>query len=408
MYICKNQNMTNFTSIPAELLHLTAFYLGHRDIVQLFFTNKRIRTVFSSQKFLENYGLQYLSCDKTRLPANVLKELYDIEMSINSILYFEKIGKKGYDKYLTKIIDNLTDADKECVLENASSSGYLDIIQLVDDAKGIHRRAFKYAARNDHKNVMKYFYQNDKNKVIGYTYIIQSLIVKNEINTCKNILQLVGSENIEITCEIVTKIAQRGIFDSIIFLLHSNIGVCCMGMKEALLKGAAISNRMVLVRYLVDKGANVHTEDDVALVVASDVGNINMIKYLIDKGAVVSADDYRCLRFAVRNGQSDAVKYLIEIGADIHVKSEYCLRMAATKGLSELVRFLLEKGANVSAKNNQALNNAVQSNHFETVKILVDAGACITKDIIEKASDDNIVDYLKDKVSKNSNLCISN
>ncbi len=238
--------MTTFTSIPIELLHLTAFYLEYRDCAKLKLTCRRLNSVLS-EKFGESYGLQYLTTDKTRLPKNVLKEFHDLEIFGASRLYCEHIGKRGYDKYLTKIMDQLTANDIEYVLEDASSAGHLDIVQLVRSAKDGYQKAFKLAAGNGHVNVMKYLHENNTNNNINYGNTFAYFIGKNQIDICKNILNVIGSMTINMICQKVTNIAQKGLINTIEFILNNNIETCCMGMRDALLRGAAVSDRMDLV-----------------------------------------------------------------------------------------------------------------------------------------------------------------
>jgi ankyrin repeat protein len=65
-----------------------------------------------------------------------------------------------------------------------------------------------------------------------------------------------------------------------------------------------------VVKYLVEKGANIHTEYDRALISASGNGHVEVVKYLVEKGADPKNDE--ALARADENGHLKVVKYLTE------------------------------------------------------------------------------------------------
>ena len=52
---------------------------------------------------------------------------------------------------------------------------------------------------------------------------------------------------------------------------------------------------------------------------------------------------------ASKNGSLMVVKFLVESGANVHACDDYALRLASEKGHLEVVKFLVESGANVHA-----------------------------------------------------------
>lgn len=98
-----------------------------------------------------------------------------------------------------------------------------------------------------------------------------------------------------------------------------------------------------MVKRLIQIGA---TSYDIALKEASLFGHLEIVKYLIEKGANIQANNNLALRMAVMNKHLDIVKYLIENGADIHINNEYILRKATELNHLEMIKYLIENGAN--------------------------------------------------------------
>ena len=73
-----------------------------------------------------------------------------------------------------------------------------------------------------------------------------------------------------------------------------------------------------LVKDALDAGANVHTEDDDALRLASHNGHVKVVKVLLDAGANVHADDDAALRWASYR-HLEVVKTLLDAGAIFNI-----------------------------------------------------------------------------------------
>jgi len=73
---------------------------------------------------------------------------------------------------------------------------------------------------------------------------------------------------------------------------------------------------------------------------------------------------------ASENGHLEVVKLLVEKGADIHADNDYSLKWASGNGHLEVVKLLVEKGANIHANNDCAFQLASIYGHLEVVKFL--------------------------------------
>jgi ankyrin repeat protein len=117
--------------------------------------------------------------------------------------------------------------------------------------------------------------------------------------------------------------------------------------KYTVLHEATYSEKLDIVQYLVEKGANVDAKrDDGWTVLHSAVayGTLDIIKYLVEQGADVDAKDndgYTVLHAAAASGKLDIVKYLVdEQNAD--VDAVFNGRKPSELGHSEDVRDYLQ------------------------------------------------------------------
>jgi ankyrin repeat protein len=85
---------------------------------------------------------------------------------------------------------------------------------------------------------------------------------------------------------------------------------------------------------------------------ASQNGSLELVKYSLEKGANIHIEF--ALSYASQNGHLEVVKYLVEQGANIHAKDDLALREASLNGHLEIVKYLVEKEANIHAENDAA------------------------------------------------------
>jgi ankyrin repeat protein len=146
-----------------------------------------------------------------------------------------------------------------------------------------------------------------------------------------------------------------------------------------------------VVKFLVDKGADVNAEDSNKVVPLHSLAVRNAaaaIAILVAKGAEVDAKDYggnTALHYAALSDSVDAVAVLIEKGADIENRENYgrtpLILCARERGGPRTIKVLLEAGGDVNARDkfqDTALNLASWRGKKEVVDILLDGGAKIS------------------------------
>lgn len=164
---------------------------------------------------------------------------------------------------------------------------------------------------------------------------------------------------------------------------------------RAALHAASENNREDVVRFLLEKGANVNIQDSAGntpLLYASRYGHEGIARILIDAGANVNQRNVEGripLHDACWNGYSrQLVKLLLDKGSNVNAKDMNGwspLHMASGRDHDDIVRVLLKRGADRDAQTkigksglqhgDTALHMAVYRDYIPTVMELVKAGS---------------------------------
>ncbi len=190
----------------------------------------------------------------------------------------------------------------------------------------------------------------------------------------------------------IHELAQKGDLEAVKTLIEQDPELVNARDKDGRtpLHWACRGVHLEVVRFLVDKGANVNVGDSNKVVPLHSLAvrnNTEAIELLLAKGADVDAKDYganTALHHAAMNNATEATALLIKKGADIESRDNYArtplLLCARERGGPETTRILLQAGANVNARDKfqaSSLDLAAWRGKKEVVDILMDAGACI-------------------------------
>ena len=168
--------------------------------------------------------------------------------------------------------------------------------------------------------------------------------------------------------------AWNGHLDVVKYLLERGANI--HAQDDWALIGSAAKGHLNVVKYLLERGADIHAHYDYALRWNAEEGHLHIVKYLVERGANIHAQDDYALKWSAE-GHLDVVKYLVERGADIHAQDDMALRFSAEKGYLEIVKYLVESGADIYARNDEALRESARNGHLNVVKYLVESGADI-------------------------------
>jgi ankyrin repeat protein len=190
----------------------------------------------------------------------------------------------------------------------------------------------------------------------------------------------------------IHNLAQKGDLEGVKTQIEQNPELINARDKEGRtpLHWACRGVHLEIVRFLVDKGADVNVEDYNKIVPLHSLAvrnNTKAIELLLAKGANVNAKDYGAntpLHYAAIYDAADAAALLIEKGASIESRDNYrrtpLLLCARERGGPETIRILLQAGADVNVRDkfrDSSLDLAAWRGKKEVVNLLLDAGAHI-------------------------------
>lgn len=156
---------------------------------------------------------------------------------------------------------------------------------------------------------------------------------------------------------------------------------------ETPLQNAAMAGHLGIVKYLIEKGADVNASDSqkrTSLHLACYGGFKEVAEELVIHGADLearSADGTPPLYWAVPGGHLEVFRLLAEKGADIQAKTDdgtSLLHTAALYGQKDIAKILIEKGMDANIKSDDGstpLNYAASRGHKEVLEVLIGGGA---------------------------------
>lgn len=139
---------------------------------------------------------------------------------------------------------------------------------------------------------------------------------------------------------------------------------------------ACQSGNIDIIKFLIEFGADIHTEDNIVLRSACKFGRFNVIQFFVERGTDIHKFN-EGLFFACKHAHINIVKFLVEHGVDIHVDNDIALKVACKLGNYRIVKFIIEKGVDIHAENERFLRIACKNGHTNIVELLVKHGANI-------------------------------
>lgn len=165
----------------------------------------------------------------------------------------------------------------------------------------------------------------------------------------------------------------------------------CFAAQEG---DVVLLTRMLNRKDIVDVNQQSPKKKETALHYACRSGKLDIIKFLVDKGADVNIKDIRgkhSLHLAASSGHLECVKYLVDNHAEMDIIDKYnrsCLHWASVNKHFDVVIHLLEKGAPVtySISNHwQPLHEAVKGGDVRIAEALITKGAPVNPPPIDNS-----------------------
>ena len=245
----------------------------------------------------------------------------------------------------------------------------------------------------------------------GHLEIIRELHVHMDVTTkekCLIVAASVGNLNVvkylveENTLDIDTKneyndtpltiAVRRDHLNVVRYLTDKGADIHSSTVEGSCLVTAVFRGHLDIVKHLIGCGADVNFKEmpqhniycKTPLIAAVEFGYLQIVKELHENGAEVNFRSncrYSPLFVACRENRIEIIKYLIDAKADVNLGCEYDdmpLIVAAEKGYYDVVRLILEEGGNVNVQNERqltALHVAADNGHLTMVKLLIEKGA---------------------------------
>lgn len=171
------------------------------------------------------------------------------------------------------------------------------------------------------------------------------------------------------------------------------------------LEYSASKDRLDIIMWLIDKGADIHHAEENMLRMAAYEGKIELVQFLINRGANVHALNESALFNAVSHGYIHIADFLIKNGALIHHDNDYILKEAVRKGNLEMVYFLLINGANV---NTGALYTSIVFERYHITSYLIEIGVFIDRACLKHCIDAKKIEITKYLIKKGAMIRFDN
>jgi hypothetical protein len=154
--------------------------------------------------------------------------------------------------------------------------------------------------------------------------------------------------------------AKEGYLETVVFLLENGADIHTQSDRPLL--DAVLNNHTEIVDYLLEKGANIKFKT-IEIVIDNHIPGqpLDSLELLLKHIDVQVQQNY-FIGIATSINQIPIVELLIKYGADIRDNDDLPLFYAVQEGFARMSIFLIENGANIHSRNNTILSFAVQDN----------------------------------------------
>lgn len=163
-----------------------------------------------------------------------------------------------------------------------------------------------------------------------------------------------------------------------------------------IMSGSVGCKNINVIEYLLNHGADINCMDiyNSSSIIGENDRNLNYVIFLIEHGFDITEYINDMIIYSVTYNNPKILQYLINIGADIHFENELALFYACRAGYISCVEILLDNGADIYVNNGEILlfseNQSkkyskilsyLSDNIFEVAEFLIKKGAIISDPI---------------------------
>ncbi len=261
------------------------------------------------------------------------KIIFGERMTLSDVPTFEYLESKGVS------------IDKQHCFSWACEKGYLNVVKFFFET-GVNicssrNYALRTAASNGHSDVVAFLIEKGAKVSDCDNFAIRHAATKGH----KSVVELLikhGADGTANEDEAVVFAAMHGHLETVKILMKS--GAKFKNRIKRAIYWATLHGYFEIVEFLVNEYTDGKATDCFVGHAASN-GDLKMVQFLVDRGANIHEEDDAAIRWASRRGYLSMVKYLVEKGADIRAKDDYAVKQAHVYQHWDVVDFLVENGA---------------------------------------------------------------
>lgn len=221
----------------------------------------------------------------------------------------------------------------------------------------LNDKGLEVAFKENRFDVCKLLIENGANHSFDFDFLFRSSVVQANVEFVQYLLEKgvnIGANNGEAlkkSFELFTKYENDDYFH-IADMLVSHDPVTAKKFERDLWIIAIETLASPLLRLLMEKlpHVNVHYENEYALITMAQSNNLKTVQMLIERGADVHAYNDMALNDAVSRGHFDMVKYLVEeAGADFLVEDRKVFNTAMFYERTDILEYLTQKEQELDA-----------------------------------------------------------
>lgn len=284
-------------------------YIYHTDLIIIEYTkyNLLMKSIHYNHIDIINFLLSNMIYAK----HNLLDALYN------------SIEKNNYD-VTHLLIENGADASNSRVLEKSAKYGNMDIIYyLTNKVKydiNTITSAYQTAAVNGHLDAVKYFISLGADIHTNDHHALKWSAFGDHVNVFDYLLSLEPKDHYDIN-HIFNYSAWHGALNTVKYLL-SHYDIRASSINRAVIEAAVRRNGNVLHFLLSQYTIDTKTLNK-ALNKAARYGDLVMVKYLVQNGADIHHDNNTPLEEALHNCKKEVVLYLLDEGVRVDKAIHY-------------------------------------------------------------------------------------
>ena len=278
--------------------------------------NSKIKESFENSRFYKNYN-----------------NIDHVILKINNIKNYYKFSKNKRKENLISIVPILfNNKIKDVIIE--------DYILSLIHKYGLHE--FKKLLNGSNESIHKIIYNFD-----SINFLLNGIIKESDFD-CNERSSNFSIENKKVSC---IKILNEKI------TIGHNIKKYVKyseNHNEDFLKSVG-KYSIVNINILINNGADIHYENENALILSIENNKINNFYFLIQKGANFYKKMDILLRVSIYCGIFEIFKYLFEYESIVHSMKNELLIYTINYGTIDILKYLIDNGADIHHENNQVI-----------------------------------------------------